>query len=134
MPEPITTTTTAVVGAASKSALLQLIVHLLTPVLSAMLVMLMIPPRSAREFAAMLISTLSCSIALGSYLIARHIGIDQLHNIYDLAQAGGLFFAAGLPGWVLVRALFIFFEENKQRSLIELIHQLREAIYGRPKK
>lgn len=89
--------------------------------LAAIVVMLMTPPRHAREWAVGLISTVVCSIAGGSWLL-HWLGMA------DLAQAGpaglatlfGLCFACGLPGWALVRALFTWLERRRDKDLGEL--------------
>lgn len=89
--------------------------------LASVVVMLMTPPRSPREWAVGLISTVVCSIAGGSWLLHK-LGMA------DLAQAGptglatlfGLCFACGLPGWAMVRALFTWLDKRKDKDLGEL--------------
>ncbi|ABM94975.1 hypothetical protein [Methylibium petroleiphilum] len=45
-----------------------------------------------------------------------------------LAQ-GAAFFLSGLPAWVSVRAFFAWTENNKTTSLVDMIKQLREALF-----
>lgn len=98
--------------------------------LAAIVVMLMTPPRHAREWAVGLISTVVCSIAGGSWLL-HWLGMA------DLAQAGptglatlfGLCFACGLPGWALVRALFTWLDRRRDKDIAELAHDAAAAAH-----
>lgn len=80
--------------------------------LSALVVMLLKQPRTSREWAVALISTLVCSLGLGAWLVL-YLGLhkavgsgDDAEVVFGLLQVGGTIFAAGLPGWVLVRIAF----------------------------
>lgn len=104
--------------------------------LAALIVMLMTPPRTLREWAAGLISTVVSSVAGGAWVLHR-LGMG------DLAQSGpvglavlfGLCFACGLPGWALVRWSFAYMERRRDRDLGEVVQeaagQLHDAIRGR---
>lgn len=89
--------------------------------LASVVVMLMTPPRSAREWAVGLISTVVCSIAGGSWLL-HWLGMGDMATSgpAGLATLFGLCFACGLPGWALVRALFTWIERRRDKDLAEL--------------
>lgn len=97
--------------------------------LASAVVMLMTPPRSPREWAVGLISTVVCSIAGGSWLL-HWLGMADLAATgpAGLATLFGLCFACGLPGWALVRALFTWLERRKDKDLGELVQDARASI------
>jgi uncharacterized membrane protein YadS len=96
--------------------------------LAAIVVMLWIQPKSKREWAMALICTLVSSVCGGSAVV------QYLHlNEWASTQAGlmglaGIIFAAGLPGWVLVRAAFAWFEKRKGKDIAELLIEVKEAV------
>lgn len=80
--------------------------------LSTLVVMLLKQPRTSREWAVALISTLVCSLGLGAFVVL-YLGLhkalashEQTEVVLGLLQVGGAIFASGLPGWVLVRIAF----------------------------
>ena len=80
--------------------------------LAAIVVMLIKRPRTAGEWAVALISTVMSSLALGSWVVlwlGMHKGLhspDVIEAWGSLMVVGGVLFACGLPGWVLVRIAF----------------------------
>lgn len=80
--------------------------------LAAIVVMLIKRPRTAGEWAVALISTVISSLALGSWVVlwlGMHKGLhspDVIEAWGSLMVVGGVLFACGLPGWVLVRIAF----------------------------
>lgn len=103
--------------------------------LAAIVVMLMTPPRSPREWAVGLISTVVCSVAGGSWVL-HWLGLADLANSgpTGLATLFGLCFACGLPGWALVRALFTWLERRRDKDIGELVHdaaaEVRDVLPG----
>lgn len=103
--------------------------------LSTVVVMLMTWPKSAREFAVALISTVLCSIAGGAAVI---LWLDLLRflrgpsdQVYvALVALLGLVFVCGLPGWLLVRAAFKWMERRQAKDIGELIAEARRDIAG----
>lgn len=89
--------------------------------LAAVVVMCMTPPRSPREWAVGLISTLVCSIAGGAYVM-HWMGLADLaaQGPVRLMMLFGASFACGLPGWLLVRALFRWMGRRSDLDLGEL--------------
>ena len=104
--------------------------------LAALIVMLMTPPRSAREWAVGLVSTVVCSVAGGAWLL-HWLGMGELAATpLGLTVLFGLCFGCGLPGWALVRWVFTYIERRRDRDLGEVVQeaadQLHDAIRGRP--
>jgi len=95
--------------------------------LAAVVVMLMTPPRSAREWAVGLICTVIGSIAGGAGVIQYF----QLHawmgNYVGLLSVLGLCFACGLPAWSIVRWVFTWMERRRDRDIGEIADELRHA-------
>lgn len=80
--------------------------------LAAIVVMLVKRPRTAGEWALALISTFMCSLGLGAAIVL-YFGLlkwvlvpDPVEAFVGLMALLGVVFAAGLPGWVLVRIAF----------------------------
>lgn len=91
--------------------------------LSAVIVMLVKQPRTAREWALALISTVVCSLGLGAGMVlyfGMHKALgsaDQAEALFGLLQIGGVMFASGLPGWVFVRIAFNTMAKFQDKSL-----------------
>lgn len=99
--------------------------------LAAIVVMLMTPPRSAREWAVGLISTVVCSVAGGAWLLTK-LGFADLAAAgpVGLAVLFGLCFATGLPGWALVRWVFTWIIARRDATLPEVMHDIRDMRGG----
>lgn len=99
---------------------------------AAIVVMLWIQPKSPREWALALISTVASSVGGGAALI-QHLGLNAwADNTVGLIGMAGLIFACGLPGWVIVRAAFAWIDRRRGRDLAELAsdaaHTVRDVI------
>ncbi len=93
--------------------------------LAAVVVMLMTPPRSKREWAVGLIGTVVASIGGGAAAI-EHFGLRHWANSsIGLCAVGGLIFACGLPGWAIVRWAFNFIDRNQDAGIDEVARNLR---------
>lgn len=89
--------------------------------LAAVIVMLMTPPRSPREWAAGLISTVLGSIC-GGAAVVQHFGLQAwLGSYVGLVALMGLAFACGLPAWAVVRWGFTWMEKRRDKDLGEVI-------------
>lgn len=93
--------------------------------LAAVVVMCMMTPRSPREWAVGLISTVVSSIGGGAAVI-QHYGLEA----WALKPAGlvamlGLVFACGLPGWAIVRWLFNYIEAKRGATLADVVRDVR---------
>lgn len=97
--------------------------------LAAAVVMLMTPPRSPREWAVGLISTLVSSIAGGAWLL-HLLGLADLAStgVLGLAVLFGLCFACGLPAWAVVRALFSWLGRREGKDLGELARDAADDV------
>ena len=96
--------------------------------LAAVVVMLMTPPRTKREWAVGLISTVVSSVGGGAATIQYFALHDWVQSQLGLMAMGGLIFACGLPGWALVRWIFNFIEERRDASIDEVAKDVREML------
>lgn len=95
--------------------------------LAATVVMLMSLPRTAREWAVALISTVLSSIGGGAIVIIRfdllrlvaHTGTD-LELLVALMGLLGLVFTCGLPGWAIVRWVFNWMSKRDGKDIMEV--------------
>ena len=93
-------------------------------------------PTRKTDFFIALLSTVVCSVALGAWGV-QHFGMVEalltvktdLQFYVQLAQIGGVFFAAGLPGWIVVRAFFIWAQARRELGLDALIADARKVIH-----
>jgi len=96
--------------------------------LAAIVVMLMTPPRSPREWAVGLISTVLGSVCGGAAVISYF----DLHRWMDtpvgLLAVLGLVFACGLPAWAIVRACFTWLIKRRDHDIAELGKDARQAV------
>lgn len=104
--------------------------------LAAIVVMCMTPPRSPKELAVALISTLVSSLSLGSGVVIYF----QLHALLvtdslmllvaGLLAIGGVLFACGLPGWAVVRWVFNALAKREGHDIVQVLQELREIKKG----
>lgn len=102
----------------------------LAAALSAVVAMCMMTPRSAKEWAVGLISTVVTSLAGGAFAVLKlglleNLPTDPVHLLPVIASAGGVMFACGLPGWALVRAIFTWLSKNDGKDIAELAQAAR---------
>ena len=96
--------------------------------LAAVVVMFMTPPRSPREWAVGLISTVVASISGGAAVI-EHFGLQHWANSpIGLCAMGGLIFACGLPGWAIVRWVFNFIDRNRDAGLDAVARNVKDIL------
>ena len=96
--------------------------------LAAIVVMLWVQPKSPREWAMALICTFASSIG-GGAIVVQHYGIQEwASTTMGLMGLGGVIFACGLPGWVLVRAGFAWLEKRKGKDLAELFKDAKDTM------
>lgn len=122
MPEPSSS------AAAGGFAAYKLAIALGLPAgLAAIVVMLWIQPKSPREWAMALISTFVSSVC-GGAAVVQHYNLQAWADSYTgLVAMAGLVFACGLPGWVIVRAGFAWFEKRQGKDLAELMQDASNA-------
>lgn len=123
MSEPVSSS-----GAAGFAAYKLAMAYGVPACLAAVLVMLIAQPKSKREWAAALISTVSGSIYGGAFAI-RYFGLHTWSEEVDSAvMLGGVYLVCGLPAWVIVRASFAWAEKRKAKDLQELIKDAAQAV------
>ena len=94
--------------------------------LASVVVMCAMTPRSPREWAVGLISTVVFSIGGGAAVI-QHYGLDAwAHTPIGLVAMLGLVFACGLPGWAVVRWLFNYIEKNRAATITDVVGDVRD--------
>ena len=93
--------------------------------LASVVVMCAMTPRSPREWAVGLISTIVFSIGGGAAVI-QHYGLESwAHKPLGLVAMLGLVFACGLPGWAIVRWLFNYIEAKRNATLADVVRDVR---------
>lgn len=122
MSEPVSSS-----GAAGFAAYKLAMAYGVPACLAAVLVMLIAQPKSKREWAAALISTVSGSIYGGAFAI-RYFGLHTWTEEVDSAvMLGGVYLVCGLPAWVLIRAGFAWVERRKSKDIAELALDAQDA-------
>ena len=117
MSEPVTSAAAGAAGAGAIGAGLASIV-----------VMCIMTPRSGKEWAVGLISTVVASVGGGAAVI-QHFGLQSwVQSPIGLVAMLGLVFACGLPGWALVRWLFNTIERRRDADIAQLAKELKDAV------
>lgn len=100
--------------------------------LAAIVVMLMTPPRSKREWAVGLISTVLGSTCGGAFVVQQLSLHLWLESYVGLVALLGLVFACGLPAWAVVRWSFTWMIRRQERDIGEIAQEVRRQISGGP--
>jgi hypothetical protein len=102
--------------------------------LAAIVVMSMTMPRSKCEFFVALISTVVSSLSGGAWMIQEWAllgsvvgAMSEIELWLALAKLGGVFFVCGLPGWILVRAAFVWSEARKNKGIDVFIRDIKRV-------
>ncbi|MGK2829260.1 hypothetical protein ACSI5F_04025 [Ralstonia pseudosolanacearum] len=102
--------------------------------LASIVVMCITTPRSPREWAVGLTSTVVGSIAGGSAIIMKFGLQSWARDPFGLVAMLGLVFACGLPAWAIVRWAFNWIEKRKDRDLAEVaaevVNDARQIVAG----
>ncbi len=96
--------------------------------LAEIVVMLMTPPRSKREWAVGLISTVVTGVGGGAMAVEYFKLHEWVQSITGLMALGGLIFGCGLPGWAIVRWVFNFIEKNRDAGIDQIAHDVKEIL------
>lgn len=96
--------------------------------LAAIVVMLMTPPRSPREWAVGLISTVLGSVCGGAAVITYFDLQRWMDTPVGLVACLGLVFACGLPAWAIVRACFSWLIKRNHMDIAELSKDASQAV------
>lgn len=96
--------------------------------LASVVVMCITTPRSSKEWAVGLISTVVGSVGGGSAVI-QHYGLQSwAYEPTGLVAMLGLVFACGLPGWAIVRWLFNYIEKRHGAGLDDVVADVRKGM------
>ncbi len=105
--------------------LYKMLVYVLGPLLASVVVVVMTPPKTAREWIASFISTLACSVGLGAYVVSHYLGFDGVGDEMTAMIAGGVYFLCGLPGWFVVRTIFFTMEQHRNKNILDILNSIR---------
>lgn len=88
--------------------------------------MCMMTPRSPKEWAVGLISTVVLSIGGGSFVIEHWQLQHWAYSPFGLFSMLGLVFACGLPAWAVVRWIFNYIEKNRAATITDVVGDVRD--------
>lgn len=104
-------------------------------VLATVVVMLKTLPGTGKEWAVGIISTVIASLAGGAAVTIKFGMLTQLVNATNdiclfvgLVQLFGVVFACGLPGWAIVRAVFLYIEKNRDKDIGEIAADVKARL------
>jgi len=103
--------------------------------MATIVVMAMTMPKNKIDFFCALLSTVASSVFGGAWAI-QYFGLlehlqsagSELDTILCLARLGGIFFAFGLPGWIIIRACFVWSESRKHKGIDQIIKDARDTL------
>ncbi|MGZ3184405.1 MAG: hypothetical protein ACXU8N_18365 [Telluria sp.] len=96
--------------------------------LAAFVVMAMTKPKTDQEWRVALICTLVSSIGGGSALV-RWLGFQHwVEDPFGMIAMLLFAFACGLPGWALVRAVFVFIDKHRDAGIDEVAKDLKDMV------
>lgn len=96
--------------------------------LAALVVMCMTTPRSPREWAVGLISTVMGSVC-GGAAVVQHFGLqDWARDYVGLVALIGVVFACGLPAWAIVRWVFNWIEKRQGKDIGEVFQDAKRDL------
>lgn len=83
-------------------------------------------PRSSKEWAVMLISTLVSSLGIGSGIVVRYNLQHLAQDWFGMVFLGGVIFVCGLPGWFLVRLWFNYVSKHDNADITDVIRDIKK--------
>lgn len=96
-------------------------------------VMLMTPPRSPKEWAVGLICSVVGSIAGGAYaiiklgLLAVAVEAHDLQSLFlALCAMIGVAFACALPAWAIVRWVFTYIQNRQAKDIADVLKEAKD--------
>lgn len=95
--------------------------------LATIVVMCITTPRSPKEWAVGLISTVVSSIGGGAAAI-EYLNIQHwAHSPFGLCGMFAIVFACGLPGWAIVRWVFNYIIKNHAATITDVVADVRNV-------
>ncbi|MBN7822184.1 hypothetical protein [Bowmanella yangjiangensis] len=98
-------------------------------VLVTIVVMAMTLPKTTREFVVAAISTVMFSFCGGAFVVRWFELMHWANDYFGLVSLMGVAFVCGLPGWVIVRAGFVYADLRKGMSLPDMIREIKQAVW-----
>lgn len=100
---------------------------------AAIVSMCMMTPRTPKEWAVGLISTVASSLGLGALAVLKmglleNLPSDPTSVYVTLVAIAGIAFACGLPGWAFVRAIFTWLAKRDGKDIGELVADAKEIV------
>ena len=96
--------------------------------LASLVVMCTMTPRSPKEWAVGVTSTVMGSVC-GGAAVVQHYGLHAwMQDYVGMVAVLGIVFACGLPAWAIVRWLFNFIEKRKASGLDEVVADVRKGL------
>lgn len=95
--------------------------------LAAIVVMCITTPRSPKEWAVGVISTVMASIGGGAAVIEYFTLQHWAHSPFGLVAMLALVFACGLPGWAIVRWVFNYIIKNNAATITDVVADVRNV-------
>lgn len=74
-----------------------------------------------------LICTVVSSLTGGAFIIVKWGLHEWVTDIWGMIALGGFFFVCGLPGWAIVRWTFNFINKQEEKTIIEMVKELKDA-------
>lgn len=98
--------------------------------LASLVVMCTMTPRSPKEWAVGLTSTVIGSVCGGAAVVQHYEIQAWAHDYIGLVALLGIVFACGLPGWAIVRWLFNWIEKRQGKDLGEVLADAKRDLNG----
>lgn len=96
--------------------------------LAALVVMCMTTPRSPKEWAVGLVSTVMGSVC-GGAAVVQHFGLHAWATDYvGMVALIGVVFACGLPAWSIVRWVFNYIEKKQTAGIDEIVDDVKRRM------
>jgi predicted exporter len=96
--------------------------------LASLVVMCMMTPRSRKEWAVGLTSTVVGSVCGGAAVVQKFGLQAWTHEYIGIVALLGVVFGCGLPAWAVVRWIFNFIEKHRDESLDDVVADVRKGI------
>ncbi|WP_312551750.1 hypothetical protein [Massilia sp.] len=85
-------------------------------------------PETDQEWSVSLIATVIGSFCGGAALI-KYLGIEHwVNDVFGLMGILGIAFTCGLPGWLLIRAIFKYMDKKKDADLADIVREVKEVL------
>lgn len=85
-------------------------------------------PKTDEEWRVSLVCTLIGSFCGGAAAV-KYLGIEHwAQDMFGLMGIMGVAFTCGLPGWLVVRALFKYLDKKKDADLLEIVQDVKGSL------